>query len=102
MIRLTLALILCASTAHAEGGCWDDCEPPAPPPAVTPQLPDGDSEYTPGPRIFYAQCTCTEFRTAWGFETKAFREEMARSQCMMLRHKRQCEVTDQAYEGVLK
>jgi hypothetical protein len=107
MTRLTLALLLCATPALAEG-CWD-CEPP---PTVTPEpppqigepvtiiiTPDGDSPYDPYARTFFATCTCDGMTVAWGFETEAFRKQAAEAQCRTLNVKRRCAVSDQSYVG---
>jgi hypothetical protein len=104
MTRLTLALLLCASPALAEG-CWD-CEPdpPVTPPTVV-TIPDGSggSAYDPYARIYYGSCFCDgRFTTAFGFETYAFRKQAAEHQCRTLNVKRRCAVSDQSYVGGLK
>lgn len=49
----------------------------------------------PWVREYFAVCTCLEFETAWGFETKEFREDQARAQCLVLRETTlRCELTD--------
>jgi hypothetical protein len=103
MTRLTLALLLCATPALAEG-CWD-CEPPPKedPPTVTPPtvvtIPDGSggSAYDPYSRIYFASCTCDGMTVAWGFETLAERQEKALRQCEARRLRIGCELTDPSY-----
>jgi hypothetical protein len=108
MIRLTLALLLCATPALSEG-CWD-CEPEPEPPTVTPEpppqigdpvtiiiTPDGDSPYDPYARTFFATCTCDRVTVAWGFETEAFRRQAAVHQCQLRRERIGCELTDDNY-----
>jgi hypothetical protein len=107
ILAALIALGLWASPALAEGGCWDDCgsveEPDDPPPAVTVTTTDGDSAYQTAARIYFATCTCTRFRTAWGLEPLAVREEAARTQCLQRRARLQCDVSsDSAYTGSLK
>ena len=94
-----LAIIFLATPAFAENPNWNgDPEPPAPPP-VTATIPNpgGGSVYDPYSRVYFATCTCTEFRTAWGFETEAFRKQAAEHQCSLRRERIGCAVTDQDY-----
>lgn len=91
MKRLLLLLIIFASPVFANGD--PDPEPPVvvDPPSPPPKPPqDGDNEYSPYVRQYYALCTCEDFRVAWGFETKEFREYAARNQCLILREKKNC------------
>lgn len=67
--------------------------PPTAPPAVSSGPTSGGTVYHPYKRIYYALCTCTEFREAWGFETPEFRKQAAEEQCRVLRDKRQCKKT---------
>jgi hypothetical protein len=65
--------------------------------------PDGDSNYDPYSRIYFATCTCDGLTVAWGFETEAFRRQAAVHQCQLRRERIGCELTDQEYgAGVLK
>ncbi len=102
ILAAATGIVLLLDTPILAEGCLD-CGPPDPSPSVTSRQSDSDNAYTPNQRIYYGACTCDRFTVAWGFETQAFREEMARSQCLMLRHKQRCEVTDQSYiPGELK
>lgn len=107
MTRLTLALILAAFPAFANDPNWngDDPEPEPPPPPVTVTIPNnpGGSVYDPYSRVYFATCSCTDFRTAWGFETEAFRRQAAEHQCSLRRERIGCHLTDpEAGAGVLK
>ena len=100
MKQLLFLLLLIASPALA---CGDQpCEPPPPPPPPPPTQPpevptppnDGDTVYSNYVRQYYSICTCDRFRVAWGFETQEFREQAARAQCLILREKKHCQITD--------
>ena len=97
MKQLFLLFTLLASPPFACGDGSCEPPPPPPPPVVTPNVtpqPDGDSDHTPYIRQYYAICTCDKFKVAWGFETLEFREQAARTQCMILREKKSCKQPD--------
>jgi hypothetical protein len=102
-MKLVLAFIFATSPVFAcnDGGCGPDRGPiPEPEPPTIPSVPvpvpppvEGDTPHVPYVRQYFAVCTCDKFRVGWGFETKEFREQAAKGQCLMLREKRKCDIT---------
>lgn len=90
----TLAITLITLTSvKAYATVEPEPEPtPEPPPVVEPVKPtvDGDSDYESYNRIYYAVCTCDEFKVAWGFESLELRTNKARMQCEQRRERINC------------
>jgi hypothetical protein len=95
MTKLTttiFALLLSSAPAYAT---WEEEPEPEPPVVVEPEkpivsTPDGDSDYDTYNRIYYSVCTCTELKTAWGFESLELRTNKARMQCEQRRERISC------------